>query len=178
MSETDAAVTDGHPHRLTTEDCLCSCGIIAGWSRQGSKSFRDWSEFATEPSDQATLREFGTIEQQQATAIGAHLRELGGRMGDSTVPLEDAIQSYLVQVNRLPTLGERLRFNHTVMNTLERPIVMRVLLEHTGKSTQELFERILNNEDRILGWCDRRATELGVTEVDMDKYFSDVIAEA
>ena len=35
---------------------------------------------------------------------------------------------------------------------------------------------ILDNEDRILGWCDSTATRLGVQAVDLEKYFTGVIA--
>jgi hypothetical protein len=139
-----------------------------------ARMFLDWAHQETNPEYHAILIEFSEIEKQQALALVLHLKELGGgELGSEPVPLEDAINAYLLQINQLPTLGERLRFNYDVMSVLERPVIMRALLS-ANPSTLDLFNRILNNEDRILGWCDETATHLGCDHVDISKYFGEL----
>jgi hypothetical protein len=140
----------------------------------GSRMFQGWAEQEPDPELKATLEEFAEIEKRQALALTLHLKELGGELGSAPVPLEEAINLYLIQIDRLPTLAERLRFNYTVMSTLERPVIMRALLSSNPK-TLELFQGILQNEDRILSWCDQTATRLGCHQVDVAKYYSDVV---
>lgn len=168
---------DGYPTSLTLPDLLMLLRNYCKLEQAAARMFGKWADEAEDADDAATLKEFAQIELHQASLIAAHMAELGGHMSDGAVPMQDAIDKYLMQIDSLPTLGERLRFNHTVMSTLERPIVMTVLLESTGPSTQALFGKILDNEDRILGWCDSRATELGVDEVDVEAYFGDLVAE-
>jgi hypothetical protein len=177
-TEVTAEDKDFYPAHITIDDLLMLLRNYTRLEQAAARMFRRWADEADEPADKKMLLEIGQIEQDQASAIALHMKELGAVMTDGDVPLTDAIEKYLAQIDSLPTLGERLRFNHTVMSTLERPIVMRVLLEYTAQSTQDLFSKILDNEDYILGWCDRRATELGVDEVDVDKYFAGVMAEA
>jgi hypothetical protein len=169
---------ESYAHHITTDDLLMLLRNYTRLEQAAARMFRRWAEQADSDDDRHKLLEFADIEQDQASRIALHLKELGGTMLDGDVPLEDAIGNYLEQIDSLPTLGERLRFNHTVMSTLERPMVMRVLLEYTQPSTQALFGHILDNEERILGWCDSRARELGVEEVDVDRYFAGVVAEA
>ena len=169
-----------YPTQITGDDLMMLLRNYCRLEQAAARMFKRWAETTSEQErdDRATLFEFSDIESRQASAIARHMHELGGVMTDGPVPLEDAINKYLEQIDSLPTLGERLRFNYTVMSVLERPIVMRVLLDHTSPSTQALFESILENEDRILGWCDLRASELGIDDVDVDRYFAGVIAEA
>ncbi len=161
---------------LTTNDLVTLLRNYTRLEQAAARMFRRWADDADDPEIRQTLLEFSEIEQQQAAAIALHLAELGGgKVTEGETPMEGAITSYLEQIDRLPTVGERLRFNHTVMSTLERPIVMRVLLSETGVKTQELFNRILENEDRILGWCDATATRLGVEDIDLERYYGDLM---
>jgi hypothetical protein len=142
----------------------------------GARMFHDWSEEAIDPEMKSTLAEFAEIEKKQALALALHLKELGGgELGSAPLPIEDAIGLYLEQIGRLPTIAERLRFNYSVMSTLERPVIMRALLS-ANPDTLSLFQGILQNEDRILTWCDQTSSRLGCESVDIDKYYSDVVA--
>jgi hypothetical protein len=161
---------------LADEDLMMLLRNYGRLEQAGSRMFRRWSEEATDSEMKATLAEFSEIEHQQANAIVLHLAKLEGKMSDGPAPLEEAINLYLDQIDVLPTLGERLRFNHTVMTTLERPVVMRALVEAKSQETKDLFEKILDNEDRILTWCDATATRLGIDHVDVEKYFAGVTA--
>src|SRR5258707_9026468 len=114
---------------LADEDLMMLLRNYGRLKQAGSRMFQRWSEEATDPEMKSTLTEFSEIEHQQANAIVLHLAKLEGKMSDGPVPLEEAINLYLDQIDVLPTLGERLRFNHTVMTTLERPVVMRALVE-------------------------------------------------
>ena len=143
----------------------------------GARMFNEWAKEATDPEMKSTLEEFAEIEKKQALALALHLKELGGEIGSAPLPLEDAINMYLEQIAQLPTLAERLRFNYTVMNTLERPVIMRALLA-SNPETLTLFQGILQNEDRILSWCDQTSARLGCHEIDIDKYYSGVVASA
>lgn len=151
---------------LTTNDFLTLLRNYCRLEQEGSRMFKRWSEMATDPEMKSTLAEFAEIEKEQAGAIAKHLKELGGSMTDE-IPMEDAIVKYIDQIEKLPTLGHRLRFNHFVMSVLERPVVMRALVQAKSQETKDLFEKILNNEDRILGWCDRTAAGLGIGEQDV-----------
>lgn len=132
--------------------------------------FQGWASMDEDTQTKSTLAEFAEIEKSQALALMSHLRELGGELGTAPTTLEPAIVAYLKQIDRLPSLGERLRFNYMVMTTLERPVIMRALLS-ANPATLELFTSILNNEDRILSWCDRTATSLGYETLDLNKYY-------
>ena len=103
--------------------------------------------------------------------IVQRLTELGGSMTEGPVTLEGAIDAYLDQIEALPGLREKLRFNYLVMSSLERPVAITVMLEASDPKTREMFETILANENRILGWCDETATAMGCPELDVDLYF-------
>jgi hypothetical protein len=132
--------------------------------------FQGWADAAPEGGIKATLSEFAEIEKQQAAALVAHLRDLGGDLGTAPTTMEAAIVAYLKQIERLPSLAEKLRFNYMVMTTLERPVIMRALLS-ANPSTLDLFNLILNNEERILSWCDETASSMGFPVLDMAKYY-------
>jgi len=120
--------------------------------------FASWSDLAVEPDVKEKLIEWSKIEASQADAIGKRLLALGGSFGPSS--LEPAINTYLEQVGRFQTSAERLRFNYDVMSVLERPVFLSEALDGADPETLKLFEGILFNEDRILGWCDQKASEL------------------
>jgi hypothetical protein len=132
--------------------------------------FQGWADASPPGSTKSTLLEFAEIEKQQAADLVAHLRELGGELGTAPTTMEAAIVAYLKQIERLPSLAEKLRFNYMVMTTLERPVIMRALLS-ANPSTLDLFTVILNNEERILSWCDQTASALGFPVLDMAKYY-------
>lgn len=163
---------------LSRDDLLALLRNYTRLEQAAATMFGEWAQEATEPEMRETLLEFAEIEQRQAAMIATHFHELGGRMEAGPVPLEDAIQQYLRQVGMLSSLGERLRFNCFVMNTLERPVVMQALLEATSPKTLEMFKQILKNEDRILSWCDSTATELGFPAVEIDRYFAGMTARS
>jgi len=155
---------------IPLSDLIALVRNYARLEQAAARMFLDWANQETNPDYRSTLEEFSEIEKKQALALTLHLKELGGELGSDPVPLEDAINAYLVQIGQLPTLAERLRFNYDVMSVLERPVIMRALLA-ANPSTLELFTKILNNEDRILGWCDETASQLGCDRVDVAKYF-------
>lgn len=159
---------------LTDQDFMMLLRNYCRLEQEGARMFRRWAEQATDPEMKKTLTEFSEIETKQAGAIALHLKQLGGTMAEGEIPMEDAIVGYIKQIDQLPTLGERLRFNHTVMSVLERPVVMRALVQAKSQETRDLFEKILQNEDRILSWCDATATRLGVTEVDLEKHLGNI----
>jgi len=148
--------------------------LVRNYSRleqAGARMFQGWADAEPGGEVKSTLLEFADIEKRQAAALIAHLRELGGDLGTDPAPLEGAIGAYLEQINKMPSLGEKLRFNYMVMTTLERPVIMRALLS-ANASTLKLFNEILDNEDRILSWCDETATAMGCAVLDVSKYYS------
>ena len=153
---------------LSIDDLKVLLRNYARLEQAAARMFLRWASEESNPENRATLEEFAEIEKKQALALVLHLKEVGGELGSDPVPLEDAINAYLDQIDRLPTLAERLRFNYTVMSTLERPVVMQALLSSNPR-TLELFNGILNNEDRILSWCDRKSAELGCPWLDPKK---------
>lgn len=150
---------------LTVEDLRVLLRNYARLEQAAARMFLNWAAEESDPALRSTLEEFAEIEKTQAHALVMHLKEVGGELGNEPVPIESAINEYLVQIDRLPTLAQRLRFNYTVMSTLERPVVMQALLSSNPR-TLELFHGILNNEDRILSWCDQTSAELGCASLD------------
>jgi hypothetical protein len=161
---------------LSKEDLVNFLKNYARLETAGAKMFREWSHESDDPEVQATLKEFAEIELRQAGMIAEHVKDFGEEVGVERVPFQDSIESYLLQINSLDNLAQKLRYNYMVMSVLERPIVVRALLESTNKKTLEMFEKILDNEDRILGWCDNTATRMGCEELDVDRYFGQVRA--